>query len=346
MKKGMIAAAVCLGVVSGLFGAEQATRDAAKTAGKPKIKFNQTTYDFGKTSRVESVTGVFTFQNVGDGVLKMGKPTTSCGCTVASVKPETLQPGEKGELTFTLSLGRNKAVLQKQITVESNDSDNPKTVLTVKSDYTPLYEIDPISFFLNIRKGMTTNLTAKITRTDGKPFTITRLKPTQSWIEAKFEPEANSTNQSVKISATLKPEGRPRYFSEYVQVFTEESEQAPVALTVTFSGRLLGDLTLTPESLYWPVTGPEKALTARRITVMSSLAEKLEVKNVSSSLKDLLVEMVPKEDGKTMELVAKLASVPSHTTNGVIRFETNVPSQPKVEVPVWINVIPNRSTSL
>jgi hypothetical protein len=339
MKRVILSAAVWLGAISGLLAAEDAAKDAAKPAasGKPKIKFDQTVYDFGKTSQVEQVTGTYTFQNVGDADLKMGKPSTSCGCTVAGVKPEVLKPGEKGELTFTLNLGRNRATLQKNITVECNDPDSPKTVLTVKADYTPLYEISPVSFYLNLRKGDTTNVTAKVTRTDGKPFTVAKIKPSQSWIEAKAEPEPGSTNQSVRINATLKPEGSPRYFTEMLNVFIDESEQP--AFTVTFSGRLMGDLTLTPESLYWPITDPEKGVSTRRIVVKSSLADKLDIKNLTSTLKDVTIEAVPKEDGKTMELVAKLNSVPDRTTNGVIRFETNVPSQPKVEVPIWINIV-------
>jgi hypothetical protein len=333
MKTGILAAAVCLAAVYCLTAAEDASK---ATSGKPKIKFDQTVYDFGKTSQVERVSGTFTFHNVGDGVLKMGKPTTSCGCTVAGVKPEVLQPGEKGELSFTLNLGRSRAVLQKQITVDSNDPDNPKTLLTVKADYTPLYDIVPVSFFFNVHKGEITNVTARVTRTDGKAFTVTKIKPTQTWIDAKAEPDP-SANQSVRITATLKPEGTPRYFSEFLNVFVDESEQP--AFNVTFSGRLMGDLTMTPESLYWPITDPDKALTTRRIVVKSSLPDKLGVKNVTSTLKDLNVEAVPKEDGKTLELVAKLVSVPDRTTNGVIRFETNIPSQPKIEVPVWINVI-------
>jgi hypothetical protein len=340
MNKGIFVAAVCLGIVSGLL-AEEAPKDAAKAAaGKPKIKFDKTVYDFGKTSQVERVTGTFTFENVGDGVLKMGKPVTSCGCTVAGVKPETLQPGEKGELTFTLNMGRARATLQKQITVESNDPDSPKTVLTVKADYVPLYDVTPVSYYLNLHKGDSTNVTARVSRTDGKSFNVTKLKPSQPWIEAKVEPEANSTNQVVKIVASLKPEGGPRYFSESVNAFVDDSDTP--AFTVMFSGRLLGDLTMTPESLYWPITDPEKALTSRRIVVHSSLPDKLEIKNVSSTLPDVKVEAVPKEDGKSLELVAKLASVPDHTTNGVIRFETNVPSQPKVEVPIWINIVKTR----
>src|SRR5438093_71139 len=77
--------------------------------GTPKIKFDNTIYDFGKTSQVDHVTGIFIFHNEGDGVLKVEKPQPSCGCTVAGVKPDVLQPGEKGELTFTLNLGKARA---------------------------------------------------------------------------------------------------------------------------------------------------------------------------------------------------------------------------------------------
>ena len=213
MNRGLLFTLISLGAICGLAAAESTPptppAGAVKpSAGAPKIKFDKTIYDFGKTSQVEHVTGTFTFQNIGDGVLKLEKPQTSCGCTVAGVKPEVLEPGEKGELTFTLSLGRSRAVLQKMITVTCNDPGTPRTMLTVKADYTPLYEIAPISFNLSIRKGESTNVSVRVTRTDGKKINVTKIQPSQSWIEAKFEPGAPSatdaTNETVKVSATLK----------------------------------------------------------------------------------------------------------------------------------------------
>src|SRR5262245_40007272 len=90
----------------------EAAKAEGAPAGKPKIKFDKIVYDFGKTSVVEQVAGKFTFENVGDGELKVSKPTTSCGCTVAAVKPDVLKPGEKGELSFTLNLGKSRATLE------------------------------------------------------------------------------------------------------------------------------------------------------------------------------------------------------------------------------------------
>ena len=229
------------------------------------------------------------------------------------------------------------------ITVTCNDPQTPKTMLTVKADYTPLYDITPVSFNLSIRKGESTNVSVRVTRTDGKKINVTKIQPSQSWIEAKFEPGAPSatdaTNETVKVSATLKPEGSPRYFSELVNVYTDNQDQQP-AFTVTLFGRLIGDLTLTPESLYWPITDPEKVATTRRIIVRSMLPDKtLELKNMTSTLQDLNVESSTKDNGKTYEIIAKLANVPGHTTNGFIHFDTNVPSQPKVDIPVIINIV-------
>ena len=332
------AAAISWGLLSVLIGGESVQAAQNGDLGKPKIKFDKSVYDFGTVSDVDRVTGTFIVENVGDGVLRIGKPSTSCGCTVAGVKPDVLQPGEKGELAFTLSLGRSRAIFQKTITVSSNDPETPKSILTVKADYTPLYITRPLSFYLNLRKGQTTNLTTHVTRTDGKELKIISVKPTQPWITATVEPDPNSTNRSARIKATLAVEGSPGYFTEYVNVFVDGSDQP--AFSVTMTGRIYGDLTWTPENVYWPVTDAARAMTTKKVILRSSLPQKLEVKNISTTLNDMTLEAVPRPDGKSMELVAKLSSVPAKSVNGTIRFETNIPSQPVVEVPVWINVIP------
>ena len=69
----------------------------ALAEGTPKIQFERTVYDFGSTSRVATVSGVFKFKNAGDGLLKIEPPKPTCGCTFAELKPDTLAPGPVGE---------------------------------------------------------------------------------------------------------------------------------------------------------------------------------------------------------------------------------------------------------
>jgi len=95
-----------------------------------------------KTSLVATVSGVFKFKNAGDAVLKVEPPKPSCGCTVAELKPDTLQPGETGELPFTLHRGQAKAQLDKRIAVKSNDPQTPEVLLSPEALYWSLPDRD------------------------------------------------------------------------------------------------------------------------------------------------------------------------------------------------------------
>src|SRR5437660_1309857 len=57
-------------------------------AAAPRIEIETTVHDFGKTSRKEDVTGSFVFRNTGDEELRLDPPTTTCGCTVATLKSD------------------------------------------------------------------------------------------------------------------------------------------------------------------------------------------------------------------------------------------------------------------
>jgi hypothetical protein len=103
-------------------------------------------------------------------------PKPSCGCTVVSLKPDTLSPSESGELAFTLHLGVYRTILEKHIAVRSNDPQTPEVPLAIRVDYTPLYEINPMILSPNLAFGVNdTDQFTTITRTDGKPLRILRL---------------------------------------------------------------------------------------------------------------------------------------------------------------------------
>jgi hypothetical protein len=314
-------------------------------AGAPKIEFEQTVYDFGKTAQVATVSGVFTFKNTGDGVLKVEPPRTSCGCTVAGLKPDILQPGETGELAFTLHLGQVKTQFDKRIIVKSNDPQTPEVSLALKADYTPLYEIKPLTLAPQLAFGVneTTQFTT-VTRTDGKSLRLARLDASQPWITATVEPGATAEEGTARVRVTVQREGQPRRFNEFVHVYAAGQTNAPVS-SISIYGQFMGEVALSPESLYWSVsdaatTAPERpeAQVTRRVAIRSSDGGKLALKNPHSTIQGLKVELVPTEVGKSYELVARLEEVPASTVSGKVSFETSVAAQPLVEVPVVVHV--------
>jgi hypothetical protein len=305
----------------------------------PRIQFDRSTYDFGKTSDAESVTGKFIFTNIGTSTLKVGTPAVSCGCTVASVNPEKLEPGEKGELTFTLTLGTARATLLKHITVPSNDPEHPQVELTIKADHVPVYQVLPSSFRITVRQGESTNMTAKFVRTDDKELKIGKVETSHPWITCRTE---MLDKQTARLSLDIKPDGDPRPLAESVQIYAEGLTAA--AGSIFISGRVVGEFVVTPELLFWNVGAPEPPnadgtprAKIRRVTVTPSAPGKsFELTHATSSVHGLNVEIARNDQG--YELVASLAEPPTQNVRGVIQAETNLPGQPTVMVPVILNV--------
>src|ERR1041385_693 len=197
----------------------------ARAEGKPLIQFDKTVYDFGVTALVESVTGTFTFQNTGDAVLQLQKPKPSCGCTVASVKPESLPPGEKGELVFTISLAHTAQKLAKEIFVPSNDPQNPTAQLAIRVETRMVLQAQPPGISLGeLRLGATTNTSLVIKRIDGKKLTITKVEPTSNLTPAQAEPIENGDGQATRLNVEVKADGLPRHLSEQIKLYTEDSQ--------------------------------------------------------------------------------------------------------------------------
>ena len=342
----MLLAAVTTGVARAADTNPPAEAAKAPSTGAAKLQFDKTVYDFGTTSQVTSVTGTFTFQNAGTAELKLQKPAPSCGCTVAKVIPEsmTLKPGDKGELIFTVNLGAAKGSLEKHINVTSNDPQTPNVNLGIKVTVQQVFEVNPTQVMIgDIHLGDTTNVTVHIHRNDGKKLSITKTDVTGDFAKARVEPGENE--QSAKVIVDVLAKGAPRRFTDQVKLYMDGADQP--GATIFLTGRLVGDVNVSPEALYWGVQDPEhwpgsfpETMTTRRVTITSGQnAKPLEVTNLTSSLKEVTLELVPGEKGKTYTLVAKLATSPKESTRGTISFETNMPTEPKVVLPVTVNVL-------
>jgi hypothetical protein len=314
------------------------TNNPAKPPPPPKIQFDKTVYDFGTTSLVDSLTGTFTFHNAGTGRLKVGKLQQ-----VASVIPDVLKPGEKGELVFKLNIADAHGTIDKYITVPSNDPQTPSISLLIKVKIKEILEISPRYIQLgNIRQGTITNVAVLIHRTDGKNLVITKAAPSNKLLRARIVPVTSSDHQSAIVIVDVDGEGTPRLFSENVKLSLEGVAQ-PVSM-ITVSGRLLGEVTLEPAVLYWPIADTSstnsEALPTREIKVSAVTPDRpLEIKNLTTNMQDLHLELVTKNAGKAYVVIARFTKMPKHSVQGAINFETNTSSQPKVAIPVTISVL-------
>jgi hypothetical protein len=322
----------------------EAITDAAAANGGPRIQFETNLFDFGKITAVETLSGSFKFKNVGDAVLKVDPPQASCECTEPKVIPDTLAPGESGEVTFTIKLERPLNG-QRMIMVHCNDPRTPDVHLTLQLDYTPLYEFSPktLTIILPAGKDVLESHVA-VMRKDGRPLGVDRIIASQDWMSAAFDSSARPEDSSAQINVTVhRPSGPPAPINATIQLWSSQVSQPLQSLPVT--GEILGELAANPRSLYWVIPDfgkdkaayPEEALT-RKIELKSVLGHEVELKNVTSTVKGLSTKIVSKVPGKAFDLVLKFEQLPTEFSNGKVTIETSLASLPRIEVPMTVAV--------
>jgi hypothetical protein len=321
---------------------------AAET-GIPKIQFETNFVDFGKITAMESISGTFKFKNAGDAVLKVDPPQASCDCTEPRVRPDTIAPGETGEIAYTIKLER-PITGQRSIGVHSNDPQNPAVQLKIQLDYTPLFELSPKAFWITVPAGKDEVVaTATISRNDGKPLGIDRFTASQEWIKAAFDPPLKPDDTSARVSITVRrPSQPPAPFAAKVQMWMPMDRETRSVQSITVGGEILGEVSAVPSRLYWVIPDfgtnksayPTEALT-RKIELTSVLGHEVKIEKAGSDIKGMSVQIVPKEGkdaGKKFDLLLRFDELPEAFTNGKVTVETALASLPRLEVPLTIAV--------
>lgn len=102
----------------------------------PRIKFDQTKFDFGTIKQGEHVEHEYKFTNTGKSPLLIRRVKASCGCTATNLSSSTIEPGQSGSIKATFSSTGRSGKQTKTITVISNDphGNNSRVVLWLKGN--------------------------------------------------------------------------------------------------------------------------------------------------------------------------------------------------------------------
>lgn len=101
-------------------------------ANAPKIKFEDTEYDFGTIKQKEKASTKYVFENTGKSDLIIRKIRASCGCTATKPEKSVIKPGEKSHIDVTFNSAGKRGKQRKTITVITNDPKNSTTRLRIK----------------------------------------------------------------------------------------------------------------------------------------------------------------------------------------------------------------------
>ena len=137
MRKLTVLLAVMMLMVSGMLFADngKATESAAPdtTVSKARIELSETMFDYGFVPEGHRVAHFFTIKSVGEEPLLISRVRTTCGCTSAPLKNDSLAPGESTELKVIFrSSGYRNRKFQKSAIITSNDSNKSSVRVSFK----------------------------------------------------------------------------------------------------------------------------------------------------------------------------------------------------------------------
>jgi hypothetical protein len=115
-------------------------------AARAELKWEQNTIELHPSMGDKQAVAHFKYQNTGTAPVRFKSVKASCGCTTTQTQKETVNPGEKGEITATFNIGDRTGMQMKTVNVQTDDP-NPaqaNIVLTLKADITPAMEIKPM----------------------------------------------------------------------------------------------------------------------------------------------------------------------------------------------------------
>lgn len=175
----------------------------------------------GSLTKQQSVQYRVPIKNIGDKTLVITSVRPQCGCTTAPLERDTLRPGQETGMNITLTLPAGSGVIDKYVTVYSNDSAGAHVVKLRAEVQRPLQLSSSFLGFNQGRVGEPTRSKISLTSFVDEPVTLT-LQPQTSGltvigptnivarkdvpvpIEVEYAPTKTGVfNVSLKITTSL-----------------------------------------------------------------------------------------------------------------------------------------------
>ena len=110
---------------------------------RAELKWEQNTVDTHPAIGDKTAVAHFKYKNTGTTPVHFKSVRASCGCTTTQSQKEVVNPGEKGEIVATFTIGDRTGQQMKTVTVETDDPSQATTVLTLKANIPQAMDIRP-----------------------------------------------------------------------------------------------------------------------------------------------------------------------------------------------------------
>jgi hypothetical protein len=223
------------------------------------------THDFGTVARGSKTIYEFEMENVFEEDVHIAGVRASCGCTIPSIKKDTLKTWEKGaiiaEFNTKAFLGQRGAT----VTVTIDKPYYAEVQLNVKGYIRSDVVFNPGTVnFGEVDNGSAAEKKVDLTYAGRDSWKILDVRSANPNLEVELNEKARGGGRvSYQMTVRLKDGAAQGYLEDQLTLVTDDSRLKNIALPV--EGRIVSPLTVSPGSLFLGVLEPGQKVTKQLV---------------------------------------------------------------------------------
>src|SRR5581483_1747439 len=315
---------------------DYAHRRVAVYLPKPVLAVEKREEDAGDVWRGEKPHFTFVIKNAGDAPLEItAKP--NCGCTVAHYD-KVITPGASGKIEADVNTAAFRGRIQKQITVTSNDPQNPQVALHLAANVKSILSVLPSEApVIGLKDTGPTVQEFQIQVADKEPVEISRVTSSAAYATTKVEPLPSGANggQNYRLTVTIGPEA-PMGRSVFLLTVQTTSKREP---TLNITAICDKGILAMPVSAFLGSIGPATTLPMNQIVTLQRREGTFNLKQIDTGDASLKVQQETVKEGQEYRLrLVYNGGWPAGIVQRKITVQTDDPRQPSIVIPVFANV--------
>lgn len=302
----------------------------AVPAPAPRLACDGPEFDFGVVDNSQTVEHTFLLRNEGDLTLEISQVRPSCGCTVAHISERNVPAGGETKISTKLSLAGRQGQQHKAITVESNDPQQPRFVLTLKGTAGTALDVQPSRLMQSqLAPGSQPTGTVQITGMAGTPFKVLAVESTSEQISARVVTVEEGRVYQLVVSPTQPLS--PGQTEATLTVKTDHPQRPNLQVPVLFMAK--ADLVVAPRELIFPMPSSEPV--TRYLIVRANDNQAFQIARVEVPSPEITTETTAFGANGYRVQLSNLR--PDTSLNQrVVRIFTSIPGQAPLDVPIRI----------
>ncbi|GAB4128875.1 DUF1573 domain-containing protein [Thermopirellula anaerolimosa] len=295
--------------------------------------FDHTQHDFGMVARGAKVEHVFTLKNLYVEDVHIANVRTSCGCTQPRFTKDTLKTYETGQIIATVDtrafMGRKDATITVTFDKPFPAEVQLHTYVYIRSDV--VFEPGEV-LFSGVPAGTAAARKVQLSYAGRNDWQIVKAVPSVPFLDVKLVETARGGGQvRYEITVTLQPDTPPGYFSERIDLTTNDVRSDAQRVSLPVEGSVVAAVSVQPSQVLLGVVRPGNTL-ARNIVIQAR--EPFQVLGVDGP--DDRFRFVIPNGKKSVTVIPMTFEAASQTgeIRGEIVVRTDLPGYETIRVPV------------